>query len=193
MGILNERIKTMRIKRGYTLAYVAELLGIKEATMQRYESGEIKNIRHETISKLAEIYKCSPTYLMGWDEIDKEPENDYQLLKSLLKKNGADLSYIGTVIPIDEKKEQEFYFIYVDKTGYKISINEYHSLKKDIDSFVRFKISELTDDNHKLKPILNKTNGNNSLKLKAAHNDNADDPEQQRLMAEDMDDMENNW
>lgn len=67
MGLLNNRIKSMRICRGYTLAYVAELLGIKEATMQRYESGEIKNIKHETIAKLADILNCSPAYLMGWD------------------------------------------------------------------------------------------------------------------------------
>lgn len=67
MGLLNDKIKSMRICRGYTLAYVAELLGIKEATMQRYESGEIKNIKHETIAKLAEILNCSPAYLMGWD------------------------------------------------------------------------------------------------------------------------------
>ena len=68
MGLLNERIKLMRQKRNMTLAYVAECLGIKEATMQRYESGEIKNIKHETITKLADIFNCSPAFLMGWGE-----------------------------------------------------------------------------------------------------------------------------
>ena len=68
MGLLNERIKLMRQKRNMTLAYVAECLGIKEATMQRYESGEIKNIKHETITKLADIFNCSPAFLMGCDE-----------------------------------------------------------------------------------------------------------------------------
>jgi transcriptional regulator with XRE-family HTH domain len=68
MALLNERLKERRIAAGMTLLQVAELLGIKEATMQRYESGEIKNIKHETIAKLAEIYKCSPEYLMGWSD-----------------------------------------------------------------------------------------------------------------------------
>lgn len=67
MGVLNERIKNMRIRCGYTLAYVADLIGVKEATMQRYESGDIKNIKHETIVKLSEIFGCSPAYLMGWE------------------------------------------------------------------------------------------------------------------------------
>ena len=34
--------------------------------MQRYESGEIKNIKHDTIVRLAEILNCTPQYLMGW-------------------------------------------------------------------------------------------------------------------------------
>ena len=68
MGILNDRIKQRRLQLGLTLLFLAEQLGIKEATMQRYESGEIKNIKHETIVKLAEILHCSPSYLMGWQD-----------------------------------------------------------------------------------------------------------------------------
>lgn len=68
MAKVNERIKQRRIDLGYTLLYVAEKLDIQEATMQRYESGAIKNIKHETISKLAEILKCNPAYLMGWTD-----------------------------------------------------------------------------------------------------------------------------
>lgn len=66
MAIVNERIRQRRQQLGLTLAQVAEKLTIKEATMQRYESGEIKNIKHETITGLAEILQCSPSYLMGW-------------------------------------------------------------------------------------------------------------------------------
>lgn len=68
MSILNERIKERRLDLGLTLLDVAEQLGVKEATMQRYESGQIKNIKHETIVALADIFKCTPAYLMGWDE-----------------------------------------------------------------------------------------------------------------------------
>lgn len=91
MGILNERIKEMRTKRGYTLLYVAEQLGIKEATMQRYESGEIKNIKHETITKLAEVFSCSPAYLMGWEDKNNY-EPTYQDIQSLIARNGKKLT-----------------------------------------------------------------------------------------------------
>ena len=66
MAILNDRIKERRLATGKTLLEVAELLGVKEATMQRYESGSIKNIKHETIVAMADIFSCSPAYLMGW-------------------------------------------------------------------------------------------------------------------------------
>jgi transcriptional regulator with XRE-family HTH domain len=68
MSVLQERIKERRLALEMTLMEVANKLGVKEATMQRYESGEIKNVKHETIVKLAEIFDCSPAYLMGWED-----------------------------------------------------------------------------------------------------------------------------
>lgn len=68
MSVLNERIKERRLSLGLTLLQVAEKIGVKEATMQRYESGEIKNIKHDTIVRLSCALKCSPEYLIGWSD-----------------------------------------------------------------------------------------------------------------------------
>lgn len=68
MSVLNERIKEMRLKCELTLLEVAERLGVQEATVQRYESGAIKNIKYEVICELADLYGCDPCYLMGWKE-----------------------------------------------------------------------------------------------------------------------------
>ena len=76
MGVLQERIKQQRVLLKLTLLEVADQLGVKEATVQRYESGEIKNIKHETIEKLARILKVSPEYLMGWR--DRKPYFSYE-------------------------------------------------------------------------------------------------------------------
>jgi transcriptional regulator with XRE-family HTH domain len=66
MGVVNERIKSRRLQLGYTLLYIADQLGVQEATVQRYESGDIKNIKHETIVSLSKILCCDPAFLMGW-------------------------------------------------------------------------------------------------------------------------------
>lgn len=68
MATVQERIKKRRSELGLTLLEIADALGVKEATVQRYESGEIKNIKHETIVSLSKVLKCTPQYLMGWSE-----------------------------------------------------------------------------------------------------------------------------
>ena len=80
---LHERIKERRLAMGMTLLDVANALGVKEATVQRYESGEIKNPKHRTVLELANIFHCSPSYLMGWEE-DVLPESVMQISKKKL-------------------------------------------------------------------------------------------------------------
>ena len=63
-------IKKRRIELGYTLKELAELVGLRDATIQRYESGEIQNIKKDTVLKLAKILKCTPGYLLGWTEFE---------------------------------------------------------------------------------------------------------------------------
>lgn len=71
MAILNDRIKNRRKLLNKTLLELAEYIGVKEATMQRYESGEIKSIPYDNIVLIAECLGCTPQYLMGWSECIK--------------------------------------------------------------------------------------------------------------------------
>lgn len=68
MSVLSDRIKERRAANGLTLLQVADHLGVKEATAQRYESGEIKNVKHEIVTQLADLFHCNPAYLMGWTD-----------------------------------------------------------------------------------------------------------------------------
>lgn len=63
----NEKIKKRRLELNLTLVDIATHLGVTEATAQRYESGYIKNIKADTMAKLAEVLKTTPAYLMGWE------------------------------------------------------------------------------------------------------------------------------
>lgn len=65
MAILNTRIRQMRQQQHLTLAQVAQQLGVREATVQRYESGSIKNIKDSTVEALAALFGCTPEYLYG--------------------------------------------------------------------------------------------------------------------------------
>ena len=69
-----ERLHSIREKQGMTLAQVAAGTGVSEATVQRYESGEIKNPPQDRIVALAKALNVTEATLMGWeaDELDVE-------------------------------------------------------------------------------------------------------------------------
>lgn len=101
---LPERIKERRQALGLTLLDVATALGVKEATAQRYESGEIKNIKHDTVFQLAKLFRCSPSYLMGWDD-DLLPSDAMRISKKKLPLLGE----IAAGIPKFAEEEVEYY------------------------------------------------------------------------------------
>lgn len=68
MSQLSLILKKRRKELGLTLAQIADRMDVTEATVQRWESGNIKSVRHEKITKLAEVLQVSPAILMGWEE-----------------------------------------------------------------------------------------------------------------------------
>ena len=69
---LSKILKTRRKELGLTLLEIANRIGVTEATVQRWESGEIKTLRQGRICKLAGIVEVSPAQLMEWDDYSSE-------------------------------------------------------------------------------------------------------------------------
>lgn len=101
---LQKRIKERRQALGMTLLDVANALNVKEATVQRYESGEIKNLKHSTILELSKIFKCSPSYLMGWED-DFLPSDAMYISKKRVPVVGD----IAAGIPIYAAEQVDYY------------------------------------------------------------------------------------
>ena len=77
MAIMHERIKELRNNSGLTLAQISDKLNVTEATAQRYETGKgIKTIPYEVVEKYANIFNCTPQYIMGWVDQQKEMPAD---------------------------------------------------------------------------------------------------------------------
>lgn len=70
--MISNIMKNKRLEAGLTLKQIADKMGVTEATVQRWESGNIKSLRQGRIVQLAEILHTSPTILMGWDEKPKK-------------------------------------------------------------------------------------------------------------------------
>lgn len=73
---IKDKIKSRRLELGLTLDEVAQKIGVAASTFQRYESGEIKNMRRDKVKKIADILELSPSYLMGWSEQSDATEFD---------------------------------------------------------------------------------------------------------------------
>jgi transcriptional regulator with XRE-family HTH domain len=90
MSSISSVLKIRRKELGLTLAQIAEQIGVTEATVQRWESGNIKSLRHERITKLAEILGVSPAVLMGWEEVISEnsKNKDFSLRNKITETYG---------------------------------------------------------------------------------------------------------
>lgn len=64
---IGERIKSRRTQLGLSAEQLAEMVGVSPATIYRYESGDIKNMRVKMLRPIANALKTSPEWLMGWN------------------------------------------------------------------------------------------------------------------------------
>lgn len=60
MASVHDRIKERRSEIGMTLLQLADQVGVKEATAQRWESGAIKNIPYNRIVEIANVRPSWP-------------------------------------------------------------------------------------------------------------------------------------
>lgn len=72
---LNDNIKSKRIESKMTLEEVAKKIGSTKQTVQKYESGLIKNIPIDKIELLAKALNTTPLDLLGWHYYDLKYPN----------------------------------------------------------------------------------------------------------------------
>ncbi len=63
-----ERLKRRRKELGYSYQDLANLTQMSKSTLQRYETGGIKNIPLSKLDVLSQALETSREWLMGWDE-----------------------------------------------------------------------------------------------------------------------------
>ena len=116
----NEVIRQRRKELQLTLKEVAERAGVSEATVSRWESGDIKTLRRPNIEALSKILDISPAILMEWEEwVPSEQEeapqyyvDDESRQMAEFFKNNKDYKVlfdaIRTVRPSDIQKVKDF-------------------------------------------------------------------------------------
>ena len=68
---IGELLAKKRKERGLTQLEVANAVGVSEATVSRWESGNIANMRRDRIAALANVLSITPAHIMGWGDEDR--------------------------------------------------------------------------------------------------------------------------
>ncbi|KRM95985.1 phage repressor like XRE family transcriptional regulator [Liquorilactobacillus aquaticus DSM 21051] len=72
MEQMGERLKRLRTSLGLTQEELGNRIGLKRAAINKYEKGNVENMKRSTIEKLSSIFNVTPAYLMALDE--NEPD-----------------------------------------------------------------------------------------------------------------------
>ena len=99
MNILGQRVKELRLERGWTQQELADKLETSNMNIANIESGRVKNPRN--LSELAEILKSSPNYLLGGESDILELDSEIHLL--------------ATDNEVKNDYHKDFYVVSIDK------------------------------------------------------------------------------
>lgn len=199
---IGDRIKKRRQELDISVEELSKRLGKNRATIYRYENNDIENFPISILPPLAEALHVSEAWLMGYDvpmdskittdeawdaEADKfnDEMSQFQLKEKAflhqLKVLGWSCNHIDD--RQDEENDESYYLLKKDETSFRISWEDYKKFINDSETFFTKRLRDLWKQSQ-----FYLFSG-----LKAAHNDNAADPEQQKLMEADLQDMEDNW
>lgn len=78
-------LKERRLELGLTMLEVANAVGVSEATISRYESGDIKNMRRDRIVKYARILNVEPADFISETEKSSSHDSRREALRKTLE------------------------------------------------------------------------------------------------------------
>ena len=73
MGFCN-RLKQRRLDLGISAETLGKMIGKNRATIYRYEKGDIESVPSDIVEPLAVALDTTPTWLMGWDDVEFSKE-----------------------------------------------------------------------------------------------------------------------
>jgi transcriptional regulator with XRE-family HTH domain len=148
----------------------------KKANISRSYLADIENNRYnasvDTLNSIANALDVSMNTFFADGVL--EPESTDYFFEQYLNKLGFEIIYDDT---------EGYLILNTSDAQYEVSPIDLDNLQDNVESFIKFKISEVTSKCRKFYK-----NTNNDLPI-AAHNDFEDDKEQQELMKEDLDEL----
>ena len=112
------RNRIFQKKSELNLSYqdMSEKTGLSKSTLQRYITGDIRNLGLDKLEILAKALDVTPSYLMGWEDENKDPilENIPGIITPVKMKKIPILGVIACGDPIFAQENYDGYFM-IDK------------------------------------------------------------------------------
>lgn len=108
MEAITKKIKQRRIELGMSFQELADLTGMSKSTLQRYETGGIKNIPLDRLKVLAKALQCTPEWILDLPKeetpvLTRKDKRDIQDVLDEMKKQlqNGDLLFDG--LPVSDE------------------------------------------------------------------------------------------
>ena len=129
-------LKSRRKELNLSQKDIANYVGVSEATVSRWESGNIANMGRDKIALLSQILKISPSVIAGYDDTDEETYALTNIEKALVTayRNKPEMqSAVNTLLGISNNSLRAVEYPMAARTNakkIKLSAQEVESLKK---------------------------------------------------------------
>ena len=124
----NELIKQRRKELNLTQKEVANCVGVSEATVSRWESGDIANMGRDKIALLSKVLNISPSIIAGYDE-DISSYSDDELDKEIVKKYETLEEKDQVIFDREELEKMNVKIIEDDLIKYENQVIRHNTLK----------------------------------------------------------------
>lgn len=107
---VGERIRRFRLEKGMTQDELGDILGVKKAAVQKWETGQVVNLKQSTILKLCEVFRRSPSVFIFddyEDYVDLETMEIKLLRENIQALYGEDaLAVIENYVKLPPKRKE---------------------------------------------------------------------------------------
>lgn len=107
MNDVGDYIKSLRQSKGMTQEELGNIIGVKKAAVQKWESGLVQNLKRETIKKLADFFEVNPSTF-----IDVADSSDISNIAGIFPVKKIRIPVLGEIacgVPIFADQQYEQY------------------------------------------------------------------------------------
>jgi transcriptional regulator with XRE-family HTH domain len=176
---INEKLKAARKAIGLTQKEVELQTGFKANTVSNWEQG-VSNPDVDSIIVLCKLYNVMPNHLFDWGDFGfKDPILHEDILSIKLQQIGFEAIGNG----------DEILLKYPDGYNIRVDWDDLKELDGKTAEYLIGLLLKLKVDNEQKKSLMRERKEPIHLMPNAAHNEFADDKEEQKLMQEDLDEL----